>query len=73
MNQATEIVLESLRSNYEGHSNPPADIDGWADVYLDNAKPAWMSPATFRFHLSALSKRGLYRPIDNYAWGKVKL
>lgn len=50
------------------------DDDGaWAEVYLYNALPDGMPVATFRSILSSLSKKGLYRVIDNNAWGMVKL
>lgn len=49
------------------------DGDGWGEVYLDNARPDGMSDKSFRSCLASLSKLNLYRPIDGYAFGKVKL
>jgi hypothetical protein len=51
------------------------DEDGWGMVYLDNAhaKLPGMSPTVFRAHLASLSKNGLYKPVDGYAWGMVKM
>jgi len=62
-------VLDALRAECENKEL------GWADVYLDNAKALLpeMTTNSFRATLSALSARGFYRPIDSYAWGKVKL
>ncbi|TIT93455.1 MAG: hypothetical protein E5W55_16145 [Mesorhizobium sp.] len=58
-------TLASLIENVE-------DEDGeWGIVYLDNARLRGQSATEFRAHLSALSKRGIYKPIDNYAFGKV--
>lgn len=44
----------------------------WLVVYLDNARPRDMSPASFRSHLTSLAKQGLYAPVDGFAWGKVR-
>jgi hypothetical protein len=60
-------VWQSLVDNCEG--NPS---DKWVHVYLDNAKPDGMSQTTFRAYLATLSKAGVYKPIDGYAWGDVK-
>jgi hypothetical protein len=58
-------TLGSLIENVE-------DDDGeWGIVYLDNARLSGQSGTEFRAHLSALAKRGVYKPIDNYAFGKV--
>lgn len=64
----TNQTLESLRKASESDAG-----DGWRDVYLDNARPEGMNDKTFRSHLSALSKAGMYRPIDGYAFGAVKM
>ena len=60
-------TLRQLREAAEGQ-----EIDGWRDVYIDNAR-RHLPVHTYRSHLSELSKSGLYRPIDNYAWGSVKM
>lgn len=70
MSPRTEQVLRNLRDERETHEG---NGDGWADVYLDNAKPAGMSDKAFRSHLSALSQAGFYKPVDGYAWGSVRL
>ena len=62
LSPATAQVLALLRENTESSGH----------VYLDNARPDGMSDKSFRSHLAALSKAGLYRPIDGYAWGEVK-
>lgn len=65
--KATE-VLAALRTRAEY-----AEGD-WLVVYLDNAsgRVPGLTPRAWAGHLSALEKAGLYRPIDNCAWGKVK-
>lgn len=64
-----QTVLRHLRLNYEGTTLD----NGWADVYLDNARPSGMSDKSFRSCLAALSQAGSYKPIDGYAWGRVKV
>jgi hypothetical protein len=64
----TAAVLAALRSKAEGEA-----VDGFKLVYLDNAKPEGMSPTAFAGHLGALQKAGLYKVIDEYAWGNVKM
>lgn len=61
-------VLKALRRAAEG-----PEEDGWREVYIDNAIPAGMTVRSFRSHLATLAGRGLYRPIDNYAWGRVRV
>ena len=65
-------VLKALRDASEG--NP---INGWRAVYLDNAKASEectdMTRTAFRSYLAKLSQRGLYKVIDGYAWGDVKM
>lgn len=67
----TTIVLEALRKASENDGEP-----GWRDVYLDNARslvPVYMTANTFRSYLAKLSQHGLYRPLDGYAFGTVKM
>lgn len=64
----TQKVLQALRNHAEGTKG-----DEWQQVYLDNAKPADMTANQFRACLSALAKLGVYRVIDGYAWGDVKM
>src|ERR1700730_14217364 len=61
-------VLQELRKAAEGQQD-----EDWSDVYLDNARPSGMSERAFRSCLAALSRQGVYRVIDGYAWGKVKM
>jgi hypothetical protein len=68
MGPETRQVLKSLRDASEGQV-----IDGWRDVYLDNAKPSDMRAATFRSYLAKLSQHGYYRPVDGYAFGSVNM
>jgi hypothetical protein len=70
MTPATEKVLTSLRANTEGTDY---EGDGWFSVYLDNARPTDMAPRTFAAHLSILEQAGLYRRLDGYAWGEVRV
>ena len=64
-------VLASLRQNSE-YTEPFNGVE-WGMVYLDNARPKGMSEKSFRSHLAALSKQGLYRVEDGFAWGLVKV
>jgi hypothetical protein len=64
----TMNVLDALRAHAE-RKLP----NGWAEVYLDNAKPARMSPHSFAGHLSVLREKGLYRPVDGNAFGDVQM
>lgn len=59
-------VHDALCGNAEGEA-----WQGWRDVYLDNATPTGMSPRSFAGYLSSLERKGLYKPIDNFAWGSV--
>ncbi len=67
MNTETAEVLKNLRDSAEG-----AELNGFCNVYLDNARKG-MPVAKFRAHLAQLSKLGLYKVIDGYAWGDVKV
>jgi hypothetical protein len=62
-----DVVLHALRSKAEY-----AEGD-WGTVYLDNARPSGMSDKSFRSYLAALSKEGLYKVVDGYAWGSVRM
>lgn len=61
-------LLDALRQHAEGQN-----VDGWRSVYLDNARPSDFTPRQFAWHLSSLSHAGLYRPIDGFAFGSVKM
>ena len=62
-----ELVLENLRKYIE------SDYDAnFGTVYLDNARPKGVNDKQFRACLSALSKKGLYKPIDGLAFGAVR-
>ena len=63
----TSTVLLSLRANVESRDGD------FGDVFLDRAKPHGMSERTFRSCLSDLIKRGLYEPVDGFAWGRVRI
>lgn len=67
----TAEVLAALRAHIEdrGFIKPGS----WGMIYLDNARPADMSDKSFRSHLGALSKAGLYKVVDGWAWGQVKM
>jgi len=60
-------TLAALREHVESEHN------GWGEVYLDNARLPGQSANEFRAHLSALAKRGDYKPRDGYAFGTVLL
>ena len=66
-NTVAEQLLKNLRNSMEGN----ATKDGFVMVYLDNARHG-MNDKVFRANLAVLSKLGLYRVVDGYAWGEVK-
>lgn len=66
-NTVAEKLLQNLRNSMEGE----ADKNGFVNVYLDNARHG-MNIHQFRANLAVLSKLGLYKVIDGYAWGAVK-
>lgn len=61
-------ILQALRAAAESDAAP-----GWRDVYLDNARPSDLNDKQFRAALVSLSKRGLYKPLDGYAFGMVRM
>jgi hypothetical protein len=63
-----ELVLRALRTEAESD-----DGNGYWTVYLDNARPAGMSVHGFAATLGSLKNKGLYREVDGYAWGQVKM
>lgn len=66
LSKETKEVLNALRANVESGGE-------WGSVYLDNAHPAGMNDKQFRACLAVLSKAGLYRVVDGYAFGDVKM
>lgn len=66
----TAEVLAALRAHTEDRPVAPGT---WGMIYLDNARPADMSDKSFRSHLAVLSKAGLYKVVDGWAWGQVKM
>lgn len=71
LNGNAKSVLAHLRANKE--YNETRNGAEWGVVYLDNARPSDMNAPTFRAALSTLAKEGLYRVVDGFAWGEVKL
>jgi hypothetical protein len=68
INQDAQTVLTNLRNAYES-----VDSTGeWGMTYIDNAREG-MEQNKFRAQLAVLSKAGLYRVVDGYAWGEVKV
>jgi hypothetical protein len=63
----SETTLKALRDHAEGQC-----VDGWRDVYLDNACGD-LSANAFRGRLAKLSALGFYRPVDSWAWGQVRI
>ena len=49
------------------------EVDGWAYIYLDNARPADMSAHQFAAILSSLTQKGLYEPVGDNFFGLVFL
>lgn len=73
LNQDALTVLTNLRNHAEGSClTSSKDGSKWVNVYLDNARKG-MEKNKFRAALATLSKAGLYRVIDGYAWGDVKV
>ena len=66
-NAVAKKLLQNLRDSMEGDT----DKNGFVMVYLDNARKG-MNDKVFRANLAVLSKLGLYKTYDNYAWGMVK-
>ena len=66
----TEQVLKAMRANTDSEGTQ----EGWRMVYLDNALP---QDREFRRSLggmlSSLTKRGVYKEVDGFAWGQVKM
>ena len=65
-------LYRSMFRKGDGHVSQGDDGRLWMDVYLDNARAGF--PATgarLSGLFSALEQRGLYRPIDGYAWGEI--
>lgn len=65
-------ALEALRRSAEGNTTLDSDGTTWYEIYLDNAKPFEWDGKTWAGVLGSLEKKGLYRTIDNYAWGEVR-
>lgn len=68
LSQDAQTVLANLRAHHEGQQTGK----GWGMIYLDNARHG-MPTNKFRAQLAVLSKAGLYRVVDGYAWGEVKI
>lgn len=71
MNANAQQVFTSLRSHAESTETWNGEM--WGSVYLDNARPASMSDKVFRAALTTLAKAGLYKAVDGYAFGDVRL
>lgn len=65
----TEDTLKSLRDAVESGSF----WEGFGSVYLDNARLPGQTSTQFRAHLSALARRGDYKPMDEKWFGAVRL
>jgi len=69
-----DTILAGLRENTEGCTIIEPDGARWGTVYLDNARPVGCNGHKFAGFLSALERRGLYRPEqDDGIFGLVKL
>lgn len=69
METISQQVLKALRANVESDWG-----NGWGSVYLDSAKADLdIDTKSFRACLATLSKQGLYKVADGWAWGEVKL
>jgi hypothetical protein len=68
METISQQVLKALRTNVESKRG------NWGLVYLDNVKADLdIDVYSFRACLAALSKMGLYKVVDGWAWGDVKI
>lgn len=72
LSQDAQTVLNNLRASTEGTFITDKNGAKWESVYLDNARKG-MEQNKFRAQLAVLSKAGLYRVVDGYAWGDVKI
>jgi hypothetical protein len=59
-------IYNSLLDNYEG-----AEVNGWALVYLDNARPSNINARQFAAILSSLQQKGLYQSRGDNFFGDV--
>ena len=67
-NGTANDILARLRRHAED-----VDEEGWGMVYLDNAMPSDISGHQYAGYLAVLQRRGVYRIVDGYAWGQVKM
>ncbi len=63
-------ILAALRAHVEDFEHTD---EQWGSVYIDNAKPADMSPRSFAGVLAALERKGLYRSQGDDAFGYVRM
>jgi hypothetical protein len=67
-------LYKSMFRQGDGNMCSDSDYTLWMDVYLDNARPNF--PATGK-RLSglfaALTEKGLYRPLDGFAVGEIRV
>ena len=72
LTQDEHVALTALRTEAESDNG-----NGWWDCYLDNAKPNDWTPRKWAAVLGSLTKKGLYRDIQDPdfkgIWGSVKM
>ncbi len=72
MTISAEQLLAALRNNAEDGHTIDKNGNRWQSVYLDNATgDLGLSGRRIGGLLAALSRAGLYRPIDGTAFGDV--
>ncbi len=71
-NTVAEKIYNELLKNVESTITTTKDGKKWGCVYLDNCRMG-MDNKVFRANLAVLSKLGLYRVVDGYAFGDVLL
>ncbi|ACL61736.1 DUF3489 domain-containing protein [Methylobacterium nodulans] len=71
--EGTAAVYRALLGQAEGCVSTDDTGRQFRTTYLDNARPGGMPPRVFAATLSVLAQRGLYRPLDNEAFGEVLL
>lgn len=71
LSEKSQVILDLMREHHEGGWSGWGD--GWASIYLDNARPAGMTARQFAGHLSALESAGVYKSQGDDCFGLVKI
>lgn len=71
LSDGTAGVYNLLLANADRSGETDGKGRFWAQIYLDNARPAWMPARTFAATLSVLTQAGLYRTQGDDHFGLV--